>query len=42
MKNWQQMHERFRGFLPVVVDVETSGLHPEQHAILEMAGVLMD
>lgn len=36
------MHERFRGFLPVVVDVETSGLHPEQNAILEMAVVLIN
>lgn len=36
------MHERFRGFLPVVVDVETSGLAPEQHALLEMAVVLID
>lgn len=35
------MHERFRGFLPVVVDVETSGLHPEQNAMLEMAVVLI-
>ena len=42
MKNWQQMHERFRGFLPIVVDVETSGLHPEHHAILEMAVVLIN
>lgn len=36
------MHERFRGFLPVVVDVETSGLNPQQHALLEMAIVLID
>ncbi len=28
---------RFRGFLPVVVDVETGGLQPEQDALLEIA-----
>lgn len=42
MKGWQNIHERFRGFLPVVVDVETSGLHPEHNALLEMAVVLID
>lgn len=36
------LKERFRGFMPVVVDVETSGLHPHQNAILEMAVVLID
>lgn len=42
MKNWQHIHERFRGFLPVVVDVETSGLDPKKHALLEMSVVLID
>lgn len=32
-----QIKNRFRGFLPVVVDLETSGFHPEQCAILEVA-----
>lgn len=36
------MRDRFRGFLPIVVDVETSGLDPNQHALLEMAVVLID
>jgi ribonuclease T len=36
------MHERFRGFLPVVVDVETSGLDAQKNALLEMAVVLID
>ena len=27
--------ERFRGFLPVVVDVETAGIDPEKNALLE-------
>ncbi len=31
------MASRFRGFLPVVVDVETSGLNPETDALLEIA-----
>ncbi len=33
---------RFRGFLPVVVDVETSGIDPERNALLEMSVVLID
>jgi ribonuclease T len=31
------MASRFRGFLPVVVDVETSGLNPATDALLEIA-----
>lgn len=31
--------ERFRGFLPVVVDVETGGFDPRQDALLEIAAV---
>ncbi len=31
------MTERFRGFLPVVVDVETGGFDCERHALLEIA-----
>ena len=33
---------RFRGFLPVVVDVETGGFNPEADALLEIAAVLLD
>lgn len=29
---------RFRGFLPVVVDLETGGFNCHEHALLEMAG----
>lgn len=29
--------DRFRGFLPVVVDVETGGFNPSSHALLEIA-----
>lgn len=32
--------QRFRRFLPVVVDIETSGFEPERHAILEIAAVI--
>ncbi len=34
-----RMAERFRGFLPVVVDVETGGFDAERHALLEIAAV---
>lgn len=33
---------RFRGFLPVVVDVETGGFDPHADALLEIAVVLLD
>ncbi|MGL5742622.1 MAG: ribonuclease T [Legionella sp.] len=33
--------ERFRGFLPVVVDVETAGVEPQKNALLEMCIVLV-
>jgi ribonuclease T len=33
------MADRFRGFLPVVVDVETGGFDHQRHALLEIAAV---
>jgi ribonuclease T len=33
--------ERFRGFLPVIVDVETGGFDVERHALLEIAAVVV-
>src|SRR5690606_6942303 len=33
---------RFRGFLPVVVDVETGGFQPRTDALLEIAAVIID
>lgn len=36
------LKSRFRGFLPVVVDVETAGVEPTRHALLEMCIVLLD
>ncbi len=34
--------QRFRGFLPVVVDVETGGFDAKNDALLEIAAVLLD
>lgn len=42
MENLQlrpRMADRFRGFLPVVVDVETGGFECQRHALLEIAAV---
>jgi ribonuclease T len=36
------MANRFRGFLPVVVDVETGGFNARTDALLEVAAVLVD
>ena len=36
------MANRFRGFLPVVVDVETGGFNAATDALLEIAAVLID
>src|SRR5690606_34102449 len=33
---------RFRGFLPVVVDVETAGFNPKTDALLAIAAVIID
>ena len=33
---------RFRGLLPVVIDVETSGLNPQTDALLEIAAVMVN
>ena len=37
-----QMSQRFRGFLPVVVDVETGGFNENTDALLQIAAVLID
>ena len=36
------MATRFRGFLPVVIDVETGGFNPQTDALLEIAAVLLE
>ncbi len=37
-----KIRDRFRGFLPVVVDVETGGFNSEKDALLELAAVLVN
>ena len=37
-----KMNQRFRGFLPVVVDIETSGVDPNNNALLEIAIVFVE
>lgn len=37
-----QLAARFRGFLPIVVDVETGGFECERHALLEIAAQLVE
>ena len=37
-----RMCERFRGYLPVVVDVETGGFDWNRHALLEIAAIPID
>lgn len=44
MNEPEQIHtiaQRFRGFLPVVVDVETAGFDPQRHALLEIAASII-
>lgn len=36
------MSQRFRGFLPVVIDVECGGFNPNTDALLEIAAVLIE
>lgn len=38
----KKIAERFRGFLPVIVDVETGGLDPKTDALLELAAITID
>lgn len=42
MTNPFSIAERFRGFLPVVVDVETGGFNCKTDALLEIAAVLVE
>jgi ribonuclease T len=36
------LSRRFRGLLPVVIDVETAGLNSDKDALLEIAAVMLD
>ena len=38
----RHIKDRFRGFLPVVVDIETAGLDPQRHALLEICAVTIE
>jgi len=38
----RKIANRFRSFLPVVVDVETAGFNPKRDALLEIAAVILE
>ena len=40
--NKSPIAKRFRGFLPVVIDIETAGLNSATDAVLEIAAVILD
>lgn len=42
MAKQNQINKRFRGFLPVVIDVETAGFNPKKDALLEIAAVFIE
>jgi len=42
MQDVQFIRDRFRGFLPVVVDVETGGFNSKTDALLEIAAVMLN
>ena len=37
-----ELKDRFRSFLPVVVDVETGGTNPNEHALLELCATFLN
>ena len=41
MESYTTLATRFRGFLPVVIDVETGGFNAQEHALLEIAAVTL-
>jgi len=40
--DFQKMSSRFRGYLPVIIDVETGGFNAKTDALLEIAAVLVN
>jgi len=34
--------QRFRGYLPIIVDIETAGFNPKKNALLEIAAVIVE
>lgn len=37
-----KINQRFRSFLPVVIDIETGGTNPETDALLEIAAIIIE
>lgn len=42
LDSFTSLGTRFRGFLPVVIDVETGGFNCREHALLEIAAVILE
>ena len=42
MDTFKPLDKRFRGYLPVIVDIETSGFNPKKNALLEIAAVIVE
>ena len=36
------LDKRFRGYLPVIIDIETAGFNPKKNALLEIAAVIVE
>ena len=36
------LEKRFRGYLPVIIDIETAGFNPKKNALLEIAAVVVE
>ncbi len=39
MQSNKHINQRFRGYLPIVIDVETGGFNPQTDALLELAAI---
>jgi ribonuclease T len=38
----KSLSKRFRGYLPIVVDIETAGFNPQKNPLLEIAAVIVE
>lgn len=36
------LEKRFRGYLPVIIDIETAGFNPKKNALLEIAAIIVE